>query len=198
MHSWHHKKSENIGHFSLVTLSLVTFLLDNLSLFICHLALVMCWRLWCTHGITRNPKIYMTWWVKKIVTFHFSLVTCLLWHITFLLVICHFSLCTCNMLYTLVHSSHHKKYKNIWHDGYTNCYLSLVNCHLCNVTLAPCHFSLVTLSLVIYHLAFVTCWRLWCTPGIIKNPKMYDMMGKENCHLSLVTCHGNYVNCHLG
>ena len=153
MHSWHHKKSENIGHFSLVTLSLVTFLLDNLSLFICHLALVMCWRLWCTHGITRNPKIYMTWWVKKIVTFHFSLVTCLLWHITFLLVICHFSLCTCNMLYTLVHSSHHKKYKNIWHNGQIATYpLSIVI-----FAMSPWH--LVTSHLSHCHLLFIT-WHL--------------------------------------
>ena len=93
------------------------------------------------------------------------------------------------------------------HWSLVTCHLSLETCHFlfvtCHLSLVTCHFSLVIchLSLVTCHLLRVTFQAVEYTPGVSRNPKIYDMTCiKTNCcmwHLSLVTCHMSLVTCHL-
>ena len=138
----------------------------------------------------------------SLVTCHLSLVTC---HLS--LVTCHLSLVTCPLSFVTYH-------------------LSLVTCHLhlslvtccrpdillesqnnpkmyyllgktCHLSLVICHLLPVTWSLVTCYLSLVLDPDV--TPGVTKNLKMYDMLGKKlvTCYLSLVTCHLLLVTCYL-
>jgi len=165
-------------HMSLVTchLSLVTC---HLSLVTCHLSHVTFQALQYTPGVSRNPKIYDMICNKNIVTCYMSLVTC---HLS--IVSCQLSLVTCHLSLVTCHLSLEKhlsiplglkKFKNIWQDMRIKQILSHVTCYLSHVT---CHLSRVS------------CKALEYTPGVSRNPKIYDMIWRRRkFHTSIVTCH---------
>ena len=160
----------------------------HLSLVTCHLSLVTCHLFLVTHctlswnpEFTRNSEICNIICKKfpfyschmSLASCHLSLVTCHLSPVTCHLspVTCYLSL-ACHTLYTLVSSWSHKESKNMQYDELKGAifYLSRVTCHLSLVT---CHLSLVTCQS-----SLVTTCRLWWTPGVRRNPKIYDNISK--------------------